>query len=131
MSLQFFKFDFLKTVKSPEQRKAWFVAILADAIQIVGMPLFAEGGLSPLGTGLDVIVGAILIKLLGWHWAFLPTFAAELVPGLDLFPTWTAAVFFATRQLNSESEPDVIDRGRTRTTEPEILDPGPAPARRV
>jgi hypothetical protein len=91
--------------------------------------LFAEGGLS-LDTGLDVIVGAILIKLLGWHWAFLPTFAAELVPGLDLFPTSTAAVFFATRQLNSAPEQDVIDHDRQRTTEPEILDPGPAPARR-
>jgi hypothetical protein len=73
----------------------------------------------------------ILIKLLGWHWAFLPTFAAELVPGLDLFPTWTTAVFFATRQMNSAPEPDVIDHDRKRTTEPEILDPGPAPARRV
>jgi hypothetical protein len=62
--LEFFKFGFLKTIKSPEQRKAWFVAIIADAIQIVGMPLFAEGGLSPLDTGLDVVVGAILIKLL-------------------------------------------------------------------
>jgi hypothetical protein len=126
-----FNFAFLKTIKSPEQRKAWFVAILADAIQLVGMPLFAEGGLSPLDSALDVIVGAILIKLLGWHWAFLPTFAAELVPGLDLFPTWTAAVFFATRQLNSAPEPEVIEQNRKRTTEPEILDPGPAPARRV
>jgi hypothetical protein len=52
MNLEFFKFGFLKTIKSPEQRKAWFVAILADAIQIVGMPLFAEGGLSPLDTAL-------------------------------------------------------------------------------
>jgi len=126
-----FNFAFLKTIKSPEQRKAWFVAIVADAIQIVGMPLFVEGGFSPLDTALDVIVGGILIKLLGWHWAFLPTFAAELVPGLDLFPTWTAAVFFATRQLNSAPEPEMIDRDRKRTTEPEILDPGPAPARRV
>jgi hypothetical protein len=54
-------------IKSPEQRKPWFVAILADAIQIVGMPLFAEGGLSPLDPALDVAVGAILIKLLGAH----------------------------------------------------------------
>ena len=129
MSLQSFKFDFLKTVKSPEQRKAWFVAILADAIQIVGMPLFAEGGLSPLDTGLDVIVGAILIKLLGWHWAFLPTFAAELVPGLDLFPTWTAAVFFATRQLNSSPEQDAIDHDRTADDRAGNPYPGPAPAR--
>src|SRR6059058_3056486 len=112
-----FNFAFLKTIKSPAQRKAWFVAILADAIQIVGMPLFVEGAFSPLDTALDVDVGAVLIKLLGWHWAFLPTFAAELVPGLDLFPTWTAAVFFATRQQ--------IPPG-----EPEILPPGPAPARR-
>jgi hypothetical protein len=127
-----FNFAFLKTIKSPEQRKAWFVAIVADAIQIVGMPLFAEGGLSPLDTALDVMVGAVLIKLLGWHWAFLPTFAAELVPGLDLFPTWTAAVFFATRQLGNASEPETLDRDRKRaTSEPEILDPGPAPARRV
>jgi hypothetical protein len=132
MALEFFKFDFLrfdflKTVKSPQHRKAWFVAVIADAIQIVGMPLFVEGGASPLDTALDVAVGAILIKILGWHWAFLPTFAAELVPGLDLFPTWTAAVFFATRQLtaNDDGEPT-----RVRTTEPEILDPGPAPARR-
>ena len=125
-----FNFAFLKSIKSPEQRKAWFVAIMADAIQLVGMPLFVEGGFSPLDTALDVIVGGILIKLLGWHWAFLPTFAAELVPGLDLFPTWTAAVFFATRQLNAAPEPEVIDRDRPRTTEPEILDPGPAPARR-
>jgi len=126
-----FNFAFLKTIKSPAQRKAWFVAIMADAIQIVGMPLFVEGGFSPLDTALDVVVGAVLIKLLGWHWAFLPSFAAELVPGLDLFPTWTAAVFFATRQLNSAPEPEMIDRDRPRSTEPEILDPGPAPARRM
>ena len=127
MNLEFFKFDFLKTIKSPEHRKAWFVAIIADAIQIVGMPLFAEGGLSPLDTALDVAVGAILIKLLGWHWAFLPTFAAELVPGLDLFPTWTAAVFFATRKQAAENQ---AAPNRVRSSEPEILEPGPAPARR-
>ena len=127
-----FNFAFLKSIKSPAQRKAWFIAIMADAIQLVGMPLFVEGGFSPLDTALDVVVGGILIKLLGWHWAFLPTFAAELMPGLDLFPTWTAAVFFATRQLNAAPEPEVIDEGpKRRTTEPEILDPGPAPARRV
>jgi hypothetical protein len=131
LRFDFLRFDFLKTVKSPELRKAWFVAILADAIQIVGLPLFVAGGISPADTMLDLAVAAVLTRLLGWHWAFLPTFAAELVPGLDLFPTWTAAVFFATRKFANESEPEIIDRERKRTTEPEILDPGPAPARRV
>jgi hypothetical protein len=68
-------------------------------------------------TALDLAVAAILYRLLGWHWALLPTFAAELVPGLDLFPTWTAAVFFMTRKA-------------VRTAEVEILEPGPAPAPR-
>ncbi len=113
----FLKFDFLKTTTTPEHRKAWFIAMLADAIQIVGFPLFSLGAVSPADTFLDFAVGVILMRLLGWHWAFLPTFAAELVPGLDLFPTWTAAVFFVTRSA-------------TRSTEPEILEPGPAPARR-
>ena len=127
MNLEFFKFDFLKTVQSPEHRKAWFVAVLADAIQIVGFPMFAEGGISPLDTGLDLVVAAVLTRLLGWHWAFLPTLAAELVPGLDLFPTWTAAVYFVTRSAAKESE---AEPNRVRSNEPEILEPGPAPARR-
>lgn len=110
-------FDFLKTVKYPEHRLAWLVAIVVDAIQIVAMPLFVAGGLSPVDVVLDAVAAVVLIELLGWHWAFLPTIAAELVPGFDLFPTWTAAVFFVTRQ-------------RVHSGEPEILPPGPAPARR-
>src|ERR1700704_5279105 len=77
-------FDFLKSIKSPEQRLAWMIALAADAIQIVALPLFAPGGFSPADTLLDLAVAGILLRLLGWHWAFLPTFAAELVPGLDL-----------------------------------------------
>jgi hypothetical protein len=80
----------------PEHRLAWLVAIAADAIQIVGLPFFVEGALSPANTILDVIVAAILTRLLGWHWAFLPGLIGELIPGLDLFPTWTAAVFYVT-----------------------------------
>ncbi len=108
-------FDLLKTVRSPEHRLAWLVAISADAIQIGALPLFAAGALSPADTLLDLGVAAILIWLLGWHWAFLPTLLAELVPGFDLLPTWTTAVFYVTRQ-------------RVRSEEPEILPPGPAPA---
>jgi hypothetical protein len=109
--------DFFRTVKSPQHRLAWLVAVAADTLQIVALPLFAVGGLSPADTLLDIFVAVTLIRLLGWHWAFLPTLAAELIPGLDLFPTWTAAVFFVTRQ-------------QVRSDEPEILPPGPAPARR-
>ncbi|HMF90145.1 MAG TPA: hypothetical protein VKL40_05845 [Candidatus Angelobacter sp.] len=112
------QWDFLKTVKSPQQRLAWLVAIIADGLQIVGFPMFVEGGASPADAVLDLAVAAVLTKLLGWHWAFLPSLVAELIPGVDLFPTWTAAVFFVTRQ-------------QVRSAEPEVLPPGPAPAPRA
>jgi len=54
-------------------------------------PLFGEGALSPADDVLDLAVAAVLVNLLGWHWEFLPAFAAELVPGLDLVPFWTLA----------------------------------------
>ncbi len=41
---------------------------------------------------LDFAVAAVLVRLLGWHWEFLPAFLAELVPGVDLVPLWTLAV---------------------------------------
>jgi hypothetical protein len=43
-------------------------------------------------------MAGILTLLVGWHWAFLPAFLVELAPGIDLVPSWTLAVFFATRQ---------------------------------
>jgi hypothetical protein len=106
--------DYFKSLKEPGHRLAWAVAIAADALQIAAFPFFAEGGLSPADSLLDLIVAYVMIRLLGWHWAFLPTLAAELIPGADLFPTWTAAVWFVTRQ-------------KVRSSEPEILPPGPAP----
>jgi hypothetical protein len=111
--------DYLKSLKEPEHRLAWAVAIAADALQIVAFPLFVEGAISPADSALDLIVAFIMIRLLGWHWAFLPTAAAKLVPGADLFPTWTTAVWFVTRNRVAENS--------TTATDPEILPPGPAP----
>jgi hypothetical protein len=79
-------------------RAARAIALIADALQLGLFPLFSEGAASPLDAGLDVLVGVALTALLGWHWLFLPTFVAEAVPLLDVVPTWTAAVFYVTRQ---------------------------------
>ncbi|HEX6504477.1 MAG TPA: hypothetical protein VF011_14640 [Terriglobales bacterium] len=68
------------------------LAIVADGFQVLVFPLFAEGAFSPADDILDVFVAALLVHLLGWHWEFLPAFAGELVPGLDLVPFWTMAV---------------------------------------
>ena len=106
--------DYFKSLKEPEHRIAWAVAIAADVLEIAAFPLFAEGALSPADSFLDLVVAFVMIRLLGWHWAFLPSAAAKLIPGADLFPTWTAAVWFVTRN-------------RVQTGEQEILPPGPAP----
>jgi hypothetical protein len=77
-------------------RAARLLALAADALQIILFPLFGEGFASPLDDLLDVAVAGVLIKLLGFHWALLPAAAAELVPGVDLAPTWTASVLLIT-----------------------------------
>ncbi|MFY9643892.1 MAG: hypothetical protein WAK29_01875 [Terriglobales bacterium] len=106
--------DYFKSIEEPEHRLAWIVAIAADALQIAAFPLFAEGAISPADSVLDLIVSVVMFRLLGWHWAFLPSAAAKLIPGADLFPTWTAAVWFATRDRMQEGDQ-------------EVLPPGPAP----
>ena len=73
-------------------RAAMMLAIIADALQIVVFPLFVEGAFSPADDILDFGIAAVLVHLLGWHWEFLPSFFAKLVPGVDLVPFWTMAV---------------------------------------
>ena len=77
------------------------LAIIADALQIAVFPLFVEGALSPADDVLDFGVGALMVHLLGWHWEFLPSFFAKLVPGVDLVPFWTMAVANVYRKSKS------------------------------
>jgi hypothetical protein len=84
--------DSITISPGPRFQAAMALAILADALQIVVFPLFIEGALSPADDILDFGIGALLIHLLGWHWEFLPSFFAKLVPGVDLVPFWTLAV---------------------------------------
>jgi hypothetical protein len=95
---------------SPRSRfqVAMILAMAADALQIFVFPLFAEGALSPADDVLDIALAAVLVHLLGWHWEFLPAFAAELMPGVDLVPFWTLAVISVYRkwkQITITTEP--------------------------
>ena len=96
---------------------ARLIALSADLLQIVLLPIFAPGAASPFNDALDVAVAGILVWLVGWNWAFLPSLATELVPGLDLFPTWTVAVLFVTRQKKSNVLPAPDDKEGGTTSE--------------
>lgn len=102
------------------------IAVIADAVQIGLMPLFLEGALSTANDVLDVAVALAMTALVGWHWAFLPAFVTELVPFLDLVPSWTAAVFIATR--NSGVPIDAKDV-TPLSTPPTSLPPAKPPTR--
>jgi len=98
-------------------RTALILAMVADALQIFVFPLFAGGGFSPAEDVLDIAVAAVLVHLLGWHWEFLPAFAAELVPGVDLVPFWSLAVASVYRKWKA-----ITVTAEERKREPPALD---------
>lgn len=104
-----------RTLTPGRVRAARAIAVAADLLQIVVLPVFAPGAASPWNDALDVLVAGAMVLLIGWHWAFLPSFLAELLPGLDLVPTWTAAVFFVTRGKGRPSPADASARNAIET----------------
>lgn len=83
-------------------RSARILALGADLLQLVLFPIFSEGFTSPLNDILDLLVAFFMVRLLGWHLAFLPAFLVEALPLGDLAPTWTLAVFLATRSKSTK-----------------------------
>ena len=109
-------------------RAGMILAMAADALQLCVFPMFAEGALSPAEDVLDIAVAFILVRLLGWHWEFLPSFAAKLIPGADLVPFWTLAVanvYRKWKQISNVDDPTRVDRpapvSYTHLTLPTIL----------
>jgi len=98
--------DAITLSPGPRFKSAMLLAIAADALQLVIFPAFVAGALSPADDILDVGVAAMMVQLLGWHWEFLPTFFAKLVPGADLVPFWTMAVANVWRKAKQVAEAD-------------------------
>lgn len=96
---------------SPRMKAALALAILADLLQMIVFPLFVEGAVSPADDLLDLAIGGIMALLLGWHWEFLPSFAAKLIPGVDLAPLWTLAVANVYRKAKATAPP--LEPGRS------------------
>jgi hypothetical protein len=90
-------------------RTARAFAAAADLLQVALLPAFFPEAIPPINNVIDVVVAIVLVRLLGWHWAFLPAFAVEAIPFLDLAPTWTAAVFLATRGIPAERADVVVE----------------------
>jgi hypothetical protein len=94
---------------------AFAIAAIADALEfpisaveitVVGAP---SGELAAFV--LDCVVMGAMTKLLGFHWMFLPSFCVEVIPGLDLLPTWVGCVAFVVWQRKKAQafQPPVVD----------------------
>lgn len=98
--------DAITISPGPKFKTAMLVALVADVLQISVFPMFVEGALSPADDLLDLAVAALMTHLLGWHWEFLPSFFAKLVPGVDLVPFWTMAVANVWRKTKQQAIAD-------------------------
>ena len=104
----------MRSEVSPLRLKiAWVVAVGTDALQVFFFPAVVAGVFSPPEVILDFVAMVVLSWLVGWHWAFLPSILVELIPGLDLAPTWTIAVAIATRGLNKQASPSGFPKDAT------------------
>ena len=104
----------------PPFRAAMALAIVADALQVVVFPLFVADAMSPPDDLLDLGIGVVMVRLLGWHWEFLPSFLAKLVPGVDLVPFWTLAVANVWRKAKVMAATTGVEK------RPELLPPDPS-----
>ena len=86
-------------------RAARLIAALVDLSQITLLPAFFPASVSGANNVIDLVAAVVLIALAGWHWAFLPTFLIEMIPMAELAPTWSLAVYLATRGHSGEEAP--------------------------
>ena len=88
---------------------AFAVAVGADLIQLPITALEDAGAFLVPGELADFVVDCFVMvvttALLGFHWALLPSLIVEMVPELDLIPTWTGCVAFVVWQRRREQKP--------------------------
>jgi hypothetical protein len=102
---------YILTMPAPKLTKervfmAFAVALAVDAIQIPITGLTDTIAAAIPGEvadfAVDCIAMAAISSLIGFHRALIPTMFVELIPNVDLFPTWTACVAYIVHQRKLE-----------------------------
>ncbi len=87
-------------------RTAWVVAVFVDGLQLITSPSELTGPLAwVIDVGVDLVTMGVMMFLVGFHWAFLPSFVTKVLPIVDLAPTWTLALFIVTRDYRKLTTP--------------------------
>lgn len=93
-------------VTASRARLALALAVLVDAIQLPlqGASLTGIGTLpaEAIDLAIDAATALIISRLIGFHWALLPTLALEFIPFVDLAPTWFVCVSYVISRRKKE-----------------------------
>lgn len=95
--------DVMQALSRKRVLAAFAIAVAADAVQVLLGPL----GWTFADEIIDVIAMGLTIWLLGFHPLLLPTFIVELIPLVDMLPTWTGCVAAVVMLRRKANKPDV------------------------
>ena len=80
---------------------AFAIALATDAIQILLGPL----GVFFIDEAMDVVAMVLISWVIGFHPLLLPTFIVELVPVVDMAPTWTVCTAIVVSLRRQRRDP--------------------------
>jgi hypothetical protein len=125
-------FSFFEIPKLTRGRMAFAlaVALVVDAIQIGLGPL---GALTFLDDTMDFAAMGLIVWAVGFHPLLLPTLILELVPFVDMLPTWTGCTV-AVLMLRKRGEENLPPKQYSPGTPPKekpakVLHDDPVPPR--
>lgn len=91
---------------------AFAIAVGADVLQVLLGPL----GWTFADEFIDIIAMILTCRLIGFHALLLPTFVVEILPIIDMLPTWTGCVGIVValrkRQQGQTETPAELPPGR-------------------
>ena len=115
---------------------AFAIAGIADVLQLPITAGEATGVFAIPGEVADFVVDCVVMivttRLLGFHWMLLPTLLLEIIPGVDLLPTWTGCVGYVVwlrkkKQMPPEAAGPVIDIPEVKISSSPSPGPGVLP----
>lgn len=95
-----------RLITSTQARFAMLLAIAVDLMQapatVAQLSVALAAPVEVIDMAVDAIVAIVMTRLLGFHWALAPGFLAEIVPVVDIAPSWTIAVYAVTQARKRE-----------------------------
>jgi hypothetical protein len=97
-------------IKINRVKLAFAIAVLADILEfpVIWLESWQWEWVILVGRAVGVVLDSCvmfaLTKLLGFHWAFVPSFVLEVIPTIDMFPSWVACVAYVVWERKKQQQ---------------------------